>query len=122
MHGDGALSLRNCARLSLDAIKIERQPQLVTQLSPTSAAGSVTRTGEDSSLILGTKRVEAVIVSWQLAAGRRYRKWFSILASGAGLHGDGALSLRFNCSRLRLSWPLMLFNLSNSYDGSLSLV
>ena len=65
MHGDGALSLRNCARLSLDAIKIERQPQLVTQLSPTSAAGSVTRTGEDSSLILGTKRVEAVIVSWQ---------------------------------------------------------
>ena len=52
--------------------------------------------------MLGTKRVEAVIVSWQLAAGRRYCQWCLALASGAGLHGDGALSLRFNCARLSL--------------------
>ena len=49
LHVDGALSLWfNCARLSLDAIQFEQQPQLVTQLSPTSAAGRMTRTGEDT--------------------------------------------------------------------------
>ena len=78
LHEDGALSLRFiCARLSLGD-------------------------SDWRGLMLGTKRVEAVIVSWQLAAGRRYCQWCLALASGAGLHGDGALSLLFNCARLSL--------------------
>ena len=53
-------------------------------------------------LILGMKHVEAMIVSWQSAAGRQYCQWCLILASGAVSHGDGALSLLFNCARLSL--------------------
>ena len=49
------------------------------------------------------KHVEAVIVSWQsVAAGLQYCPWCLILASGEVSHGDGALSLQFNCARLSL--------------------
>ena len=53
-------------------------------------------------LMLGTKRVEAVVVSWQPAAVRRYGQWCLTLASGSVSHGDGAVSLRTNCARLSL--------------------
>ena len=52
--------------------------------------------------MLGTKRVEAVVVSWQPTAGRRNDQWCLTLALGAVSHGDGAVSLRFNCARLSL--------------------
>ena len=46
-HGDGALSLRFKSPLML--LKLEYQLQWVTHVSPTSAAGSGTRTEEDSN-------------------------------------------------------------------------
>ena len=46
-HGDGALSL-TVQDSPLMLFKFERQPQLVTQLSMTSAADRATRAGEDS--------------------------------------------------------------------------
>ena len=53
--------------------------------------------------MLGTKHIEAVIVSWQSAAGLRYSEWcLALLGSGLAWAGDGALSLRFNCARLSL--------------------
>ena len=61
--------------------------------------GDGSRDSDWRGLIL---HVEAVIVSWQSAAGRQYCQWCLILASGAVSHGDGALSLRFNCARLSL--------------------
>ena len=69
--------------------------------------------------MLGTKRVEAVIVSWQLAAGRRYCQWCLALAGP----GDAALTLRFNCARLslyavqfeqQLRWVTQLSSLSST--------
>ena len=64
--------------------------------------GDGSRDSDRRGLNLGMKHVEEVIVSWQSAAGRRCCQWCLALASGAGLHGDGALSLRFNCARLSL--------------------
>ena len=62
--------------------------------------GDGSRESDRRGLNMGIKHVEAMIVSWQSAAGRRHCQWCLTLASGAISHGDGALSLRFNCARL----------------------
>ena len=67
--------------------------------------GDGSRDSEMRGLNLGMKHVEAVIVSWQSAAGRRHCQWCLAIASGAVSpvdDGGGALSLRFNCARLSL--------------------
>ena len=51
---------------------------------------------------MATRLDEAVIISLQMAAGRRYCQWCLALAQETVSPGNGPLSLRFNCARLSL--------------------
>ena len=83
--------------------------------------GDGSRDSNRRGLNLGMKHVEAVIVGWQSAAGRRYCQWCLILASGAVSHGDGALSLNCvhdsRCLNTSHNWSLSIVRRRRTRTG-----
>ena len=90
------------------------QPQLVTQLNPTLAAGRGTQTGEDSywPIIIITgyvacrgSDIKLVVYSWPAVLPVMTS---TLLRSGLA-RMDGAVSLWFNCAWKDSSWMLIKF-------------